>query len=982
MLPLDNRVPRWFFLVALSCVVVGTGRAQLYSYETNNLNLVYVGQMASYVVPHIARCYENALDFDRHLFGYSPDGKVTVLLTDFEDYGNASAGVTPTDLVRLGMSPINMVYETIPANERFNWMLNHEMVHIVTLDKASPGDRFFRSLFAGKVSPAADDPLSIFYGYLTAPRNYSTRWYREGIAVFIETWMAGGLGRALGSYDEMVFRAMVRDSSYFYDPIGLESEGTKIDFQVGANSYLYGTRFVTYLAVKYGPEKVLAWMTRTDDSKAHFASEFREVFGVSLQEGWDQWVAFEHDWQRANLAGLRKTPLTPYRPITGQTLGSVSRVFYDSTLRALIAAVNYPGTIPHIATIDVASGHVLNVCDVKGGAIYHVASVAYDPASRTVFFTTNNNGLRSLESVDLRTGSRRELMHEGRVGDIVFDRSNRSLWGIRHDNGFCTLVNIPPPYSDWHTLHTFPFGKEVFDLDLSPDDSAISMTYADERGRQMLIQMQRANVERQVVSFDTLFDFDVSTPENFVYSPDGKYLFGSSYYTGVSNVYRYDRAKKDMDIVSNCETGFFRPVPIDDDSMFVLLYTGTGFSPVVISVVRRDSVGAIRFLGNEVEKQYPVVRQWKAGSPARINIDSLKTFDGEYHEIPQVRLSSVYPVAEGYKDFVAYGLRFNAADRVFLDNLDLTLSYTPNEILKATERFHLNARYRSWGWTVKGMWNGTDFYDLFGPTKTSRKGYSLSVQFKKSLIYNDPEVLQYVLDAATYGGLERLPDYQNVVATDDKLHTFSGRLEYEYQRKSLGAVDYEQGIKCALVSQNNYVQAHFIPLVYADLDYGFPFLTGHSSIWLRSSAGVSFGRRSDPFANFYFGGFGNNWVDWRSAQRFREDYSFPGVPLNNVGGLDYGKLMVEWMPPPIRFRGLGFPLLYCSFLQFSLFSTGIVTNFDDAAVRREPVDVGLQADFRLVLLNTLDATLSVGYAKSHEFARWNSDEFMISLKIF
>ena len=37
------------------------------------------------------------------------------------------------------------------------------------------------------------------------------RWYNEGSAVFFETWMAGGLGRAQGGYDEMVFRAKDHD---------------------------------------------------------------------------------------------------------------------------------------------------------------------------------------------------------------------------------------------------------------------------------------------------------------------------------------------------------------------------------------------------------------------------------------------------------------------------------------------------------------------------------------------------------------------------------------------------------------------------------------------------------------------------------------------------------------------------------------------------------------------------------------------------
>ena len=33
-------------------------------------------------------------------------------------------------------------------------------------------------------------------------------------------------------------------------------------------------------------------------------------------------------------------------------------------------------------------------------------------------------------------------------------------------------------------------------------------------------------------------------PSNFVFSPDGRFLYGSSFYTGVSNVFRYELAHR------------------------------------------------------------------------------------------------------------------------------------------------------------------------------------------------------------------------------------------------------------------------------------------------------------------------------------------------------------------------------------------------------------------------------------------------------
>jgi hypothetical protein len=140
------------------------------------------------------------------------------------------------------------VYETCPTNERFNWVMSHELWHVVASEKTSHMDRVWRGIFQGKVLADDDDPESMIYSYLCSPRRFAPRWYHEGSAVFIETWLAGGIGRALGGYDEMAFRAMVHDGAYLYDLVGLESEGTTSDFQIGQNSYLYGTRFMSYLA--------------------------------------------------------------------------------------------------------------------------------------------------------------------------------------------------------------------------------------------------------------------------------------------------------------------------------------------------------------------------------------------------------------------------------------------------------------------------------------------------------------------------------------------------------------------------------------------------------------------------------------------------------------------------------------------------------------------------------------------------------------
>ena len=975
-------------LVCVRALAPSALAAQFQMLETRDLRLVYSSPLQAYLVPQVVGSFENSLRFHRRLFDYTPSGRIEVLMHDLWHYGNAGARPAPENHVTIGIEPYDHDYESAPAPERLTSSLNHELAHIVTTDKATSSDRFFRSVFFGKVTPDAEVPLSMLYGYLTTPRWYSPRWYLEGIAVYLETWMNGGLGRVIGPYDEMVFRTLVRDSGTIYDVVGLESEGTTIDFQVGVNSYLYGTRFISYLALRYGNDSLLAWYNRTAGSRRWFSTQFRHVYGRSLEDEWARWIAWERDWQRANLAAVRRHPITAFRPLTDRALGSVSRAYYDSTTRSLYVAARYPGQVGYLAAIDVATGRTRSLKEVLGAAGFYVTALAFDPASRTLFYTTNNSDWRHLLALDLKTGRSRVLLRNARIGDLAFDPADRSLWGVRHDNGFSTLVRLPPPYHEWNQVWTLPYGRDLFNLDVSPDGASIIGSMADVSGAQRLVRMRTAallegNTTPEILSDD----FGNWSPSNFVFSPDGRYLFGSSYYSGVSNIYRFDLDRGVMEPLSNTETGFFRPVPISADSLVVFRYTRRGFLPSMIANAVPDSVSAIRFLGNEIADRRTEVQSWMVPPASRVNVDSLVTSRGTYRPLRHFRLDSAYPVVEGYQDAaghaaVAGGMRANLSDRVGVTALDLTSSWSPDPDLSSYERLHLRAVFRYWNWRVSAAFNRADFYDLFGPTKVSRRGYSLALQYQGHLVYDPPRTLSYTLRLAGYGGLKTVPEYQNVTAPFDKLLSFSGDLAYKSLRQSLGAVDEELGTTWGAAVRGNYVNGTLYPRLNLDASEGLLLPLDHSSVWFRASAGTALaGHRDDPFADFFFGGFGNNWVDYREIRQFRNTESFPGLAINAVGGASYGRAQVEWTSPPLRFRRVGIPSCYLRWADLSLFATGLTTDVDDRAARRTMGSVGAQLDIRLVTLSHLDSTFSIGFAAARGDGVPLSSAWMFSFKI-
>ena len=972
---------RGLIALGFTLFVPAAAGAQLAKIETADVRIVYVEGSETFLVPYVARSFVNSLQFQRRLFDFTPSEKPTILLVDFQDYGNAWAGSVPRNNVQVQVAPFSSLFETLPAHERLTTIANHELVHVATMDQATGTDHLFRKLFFGKVNPVAEQPESILSFYLTSPRVAVPSWYQEGVAVFVETWMGAGVGRAQSGYDEMVFRAMVKDGSRFYDPLGLVSEGTKIDFQVEVNSYLYGARFMTWLANEYSPEKLVQWIARKPGSRAYYTRQFRQVFGRSLESAWADWIAFERKFQADNLAGIRQHPVTPSTDLSSRALGSISRAYYDARTGTIYAALNYPGVVAHVGAISTKTGDVRHLVDIKGPRIYQVASLAWDGAG-TLYYTTDNVAYRDLVKLDIATGRTDVLQKDVRIGDLVMNHADKSLWGIRHLHGIASVVRMVPPYREWTRIVSLPYGTVAYDLDISPDGTRASASVGEVGGRQSVRVFDLAALQKGDVTPLAEFDFGGMTiPNSFTFSSDGRFLYGSSYMTGVSNIFRYEIATKSLEAVTNTETGFFRPIPLGGDELLVFRYTGEGFVPARLTARPIQDLNAIAFLGERTITKHPVLKTWEAGSPQQVPFDTMPQTKGVYHLGGGLGLESIYPIVQGYKHTAAVGARMDLSDPMRLNHASVAVSVSPWAALPARERVHIRADYERYDWKGHAAWNAADFYDLFGPTKTSRKGYSIGVSHQSSLIFDEPKELDLTIGGRLAGGLDQLPEYQNVPVRVDQLASFNAELSYSFVRSSLGHVDDEKGQKARLALEGDYVNNDYFIRIRGTYDAGMALPIKHSSLWVRSAAGLSPQDADEPFANFFFGAFGNNYVDHREEKRYREYYSFPGAELNEIGGRNFVRSLVEWNLPPLRFSRAGTPGAYLSWMRPALFAGGLVTNLDRDDIRRVAATAGGQLDFRFTVLSRLDLTLSAGAGVTVEHNGGTSSEAMVSLRV-
>ena len=436
--------------------------------------------------------------------------------------------------------------------------------------------------------PIAEQPESILYFYLTTPRVAAPRWFHEGSAVFVDTWMAGGIGRAQGGYDEMVFRvdgqgrrALLRPAR----PRVRRHEDRLSDRGRTRTSTARGSSPGS--ATTYSPEQVIQWLGRKPGSRAYYASQFQHVFGMSLEKAWAEWVAFEHTFQQANLDAIRKYPITPYQDLSPRALGSVSRAYYDpASQHDLRRPSTTPGVVAHVGAISTDTGRD-DASDGHQGAAHLSGDVArlrsgradallHDRQRRATATSSRSTRRRAARACCRRTrasatsSSIARGSHRSGASGISTASARSSAWRRRTPTGSSVV--------------TLPYGTIVYDLDVSPDGTLlVRVVRRDQRQAERPRDLDRgaaARATRRRLRRSTSARACPTTSSS-------RRTAGSCTAARTTPASRTSSATSSRRRSSRpCRTprpGFFRPIPLGGDELIVFRYTGQGFVPARIT---------------------------------------------------------------------------------------------------------------------------------------------------------------------------------------------------------------------------------------------------------------------------------------------------------------------------------------------------------------------------------------------------------------
>jgi hypothetical protein len=749
----------------------------------------------------------------------------------------------------------------------------------------------------------------------------------------------------------------------------LDARSTKDSFLLETLSYLFGGRFVTYLASTYGVEPVLSWY-----GDEGYQSGFRRVFGKSLEEAWADFERAERDFQRQNVECLESASPTPVESLRDQAMGWISQPGLDREQNVVVFASHGSHHLASIKMLELGSGAMREVATLPTPSLIGVASTAFDPELGLFFYTTNNNQLyRDVQLLDLSSGESKTLFKDARVGELTVASETHELWGVRHAGGVASLVYSAHPYDRLDRVSTLRMGDSLHHLAISPSGRLLAATVHQSTGRQAIIVADIESLRKEgKLTYQTISE--EGSPEFPSWSPDEAYIYWNAYTNGVSNIYRYRRAKPETQAMSHTLRGVFRPLFLDEDSLFAFEFTTDGFVPVRIPNRAVSRLPAIRYFGQEALNANPELIRWV------LSEDSSRTErpaaePTRYSGSSELQLHSLLPVVSGFGDRLVVGVYGHVADPLSFHDITFEGGVsTHGKMVHFRGSYQYKGQYR-----LEVEHNPSSFYDLFNERKKGWRGTKVGLSHSRFVKFDMPHEIQQTTQVAWYSGIETIEDNLVEVSTPDVV-MLETNLSSRNVRRSVGSVDSESGNtwSTSLTALGAHGRGWDLAAgLHGEWDRFLTWGRPHNVLHTQVAAGYRHAKDDLEVGHFYFGGFGNQHLEDQAVKQYRQTFRFPGVPVSSLSARRFAKVTVEHNLPPLRFGNVGAGGHFLSHIDASWFTQGLALQSED---KEAWMNLGAQINLVFRLWSNLESTVSVGFARAWN-GRAHFDEWFFSVKL-
>ena len=480
------------------------------------------------------------------LIGWTPEAPVDIVLNDRVDISNGYTTFFPSDRVTIYVTPPDEINSLEDRGDWLEFVLTHEYVHVLHLDRASGAPRVLRRVFGR-------NPLLF-------PNSLQPDWLIEGLAVHDETDRARGIGRGQSSYFDMLMRMEV---AHGIKPLRQVNQ-TIATWPAGYTPYLYGAAFYDFVADRYGEPAIRRLIDNYSGNLIPFRinSNSRRVLGQDLTRLWPAFEQALEDRHGARLEQIRATGVVAGERLTryGYTTGAV-RALPDGD----IVFVRNDGEHPPALMRRRADGSIVQLAELHGGAHIAVHPQAGVLVAQPELYR-NANYFYDLYRVDLESGAVTRLTDGARYRYAAWSPDGSRILAVHNEGGRHALHLLDANGRLLEVLFAGEPDVTFADPDWSPDGRAVALAvWRPQTGW---------NLEQFLVGEHRFVPLtrDAAIEGQTQFTADGRALLFSSDHGGVYNLRRLDFASGRITTLTNVEGGAFHPAQARADGP--IYYTG------------------------------------------------------------------------------------------------------------------------------------------------------------------------------------------------------------------------------------------------------------------------------------------------------------------------------------------------------------------------------------------------------------------------
>ena len=492
---------------------------------------------------------------------WKPLTPTDIVLTDRNDFSNASATPFPNNQMNIIITPPDTLNSVEDFNDWLEILLTHEYTHIIHLDKARGAPNILRKIF-GRIIPW-------FF-----PNTLQPLWEIEGLATHLETNDKAGIGRGQSSYFKMLMRTEFDNG---FKPLRQINQPIS-SWPSGTARYLYGVYFFRFIRDKYGEDKIqqlveensrhiLPYMVNTTTSR---------VLGKDLDVLWKEFEKYLQELFDDKLKQIRSEGLQSGAQISW----SNSQTTHPRTLSNgdVYYFRNDRKSEPAIMLLKKGSKKPVKFVEVHSERfdLHPDAGILVSQLDAV----KNVNILSDLYHIDLRTAKKTQLTKGKRYRYAVWSPDGEQIIAVRNRLANSSLVLLNKKGERIKTLWQGSSSEVISEPDLSAD------------GKHLVAAVWRKHPASSEDSTHNskgnwnleLFDIASGTWETLLdseniemhprFSNSGNSIVFVADYDDIYNVHEFNLETKQVSTLTNLLTGAQHPTYNNDGSQ--LLYTGYG----------------------------------------------------------------------------------------------------------------------------------------------------------------------------------------------------------------------------------------------------------------------------------------------------------------------------------------------------------------------------------------------------------------------